>query len=228
MQAEDVLRKLIAREEYRNGKLLPKEVDLAQQLGMSRNTLRQAIDRLVFEGLLERRRGYGTRVIRQSLLVGVKNWHSFSQEMKLLGVEIHNYELRISRQNTPLEVCEFFNSKEDEKHLVLERIRGNEEFPFVYFISFFNPAIPLTGEENFNRPLYDILDKDFGIVVKSSKEEISASLAGEKIAEKLGVKATDPILIRKRRVLDTNGEPVEYNIGYYRADKFKYTVEGEK
>ena len=50
IQAEEVLRKLIESDEYKNGKLLPNEVLLSEQLNISRNTLRQAINKLVFEG----------------------------------------------------------------------------------------------------------------------------------------------------------------------------------
>ena len=83
-------------------------------------------------------------------------------------------------------------------------------------------------EENFTRPLYELLEIGYHIVVKTSKEEISARLAGEVIAEKLEIKANDPILIRKRFVYDVNNVPIEYNIGYYRADSFTYTIEAER
>jgi GntR family transcriptional regulator len=56
------LRKLIESEEYKNGKFLPNEVDLSERLNISRNTLRQAINKLVFEGLLIRKKGVGTKV----------------------------------------------------------------------------------------------------------------------------------------------------------------------
>ena len=88
--------------------------------------------------------------------------------------------------------------------------------------------IPLTGEEDYTRPLYEMLETQYNIVVKTSKEEISARLAGEFIAEKLEIKSNDPILIRKRFVYDVNGVPIEYNVGYYRADSFTYTIEAER
>ena len=50
VQAEEILRKLIESEEYKNGKFLPNEVDLSERLNISRKTLRQAINKLVFEG----------------------------------------------------------------------------------------------------------------------------------------------------------------------------------
>lgn len=96
IQAEEVLRKLIESEEYKNGKLLPNEVLLSEQLNISRNTLRQAINKLVFEGLLVRKKGHGTKVVKKGIIGGVKNWLSFSQEMKMLGIEIK--KLRIACQ----------------------------------------------------------------------------------------------------------------------------------
>lgn len=230
MQAENLLRKLIESEDYRNGKLLPNEIELSRQLSISRNTLRQAINKLVFEGLLVRKKGVGTKVVRKGVISGVKNWLSFSQEMKFMGIEVRNFELHISRKNMSDEIANFFNSASESarKSLVLERVRGKREYPFVYFISYFNPELQLTGEEDFNTPLYELLEKNCGVVVKTSKEEISARLAGDFIAEKLDIKPSDPILIRKRFVSDVNGLPIEYNIGYYRADSFTYTIDAER
>lgn len=228
LQAEELLRKLIEMEEYKNGKLLPNEIDLSEQLGISRNTLRQAINKLVFEGMLSRRKGVGTKVVRKGISGGIKNWLSFSQEMKMLGIEVKNFELYVGYQKPTDEIASFFDISTDKSCLVLKRIRGNQDYPFVYFISYFNPIIPLNSEVSFNMPLYELLDKEYGIVVKTSKEEISASLANDFIAEKLGIKTTDPILIRKRFVYDVNNVAIEYNIGYYRADSFTYTIEAQR
>ena len=202
LQAEELLRKLIEMPEYKNGKLLANEVDLSEQLGISRNTLRQAINKLVFEGMLARRKGVGTKVVRKGIAGGIKNWLSFSQEMKMLGIEVRNFELFVGYRKPNDEIANFFDISTDKHCLVLERVRGNQEYPFVYFVSFFNPIIPLNSETSFNTPLYEMLEKQYNIIVKTSKEEISASLAGDFIAGKLSIKSTDPILIRKRFVYD--------------------------
>ena len=65
-QVETLLRELIELPKYKNGGLLPKEVDLAKQLGISRNTLRQATNKLEYEGLLVRKKGVGTRVAEKN------------------------------------------------------------------------------------------------------------------------------------------------------------------
>lgn len=230
VQAEEILRRLIRTPEYANGKLLPNEILLSEQLSISRNTLRQAINKLVYEGLLVRKRGYGTTVVKKGITGGVKNWLSFSQEMKQMGIEVRNYELHVSFRKPEGPAAAFFDIKpgDNRRCLVLERVRGNKDYPFVSFISWFNPDIPLTGDEDFSAPLYTLLEKEYGVVVKTSKEEISADLAGDKIAEKLEMKSTDPILIRKRFVYDVDDKPVEFNIGYYRADSFTYTIDSER
>ena len=229
LQAEEILRQLIESEEYKNGKYLPNEVELSEQLNISRNTLRQAINKLAFEGLLTRKKGVGTKVNKKGVVGGVQNWLSFSQEMKMLGIEIRNFELHLSFKLPTDEIANFFKiNRETARCLVMERVRGRKEYPFVYFISYFNPAIGMTGDENFNRPLYEMLENQYGITVKTSKEEISARLAGDFIAEKLEIAANDPILIRKRFVYDVNDNPVEYNIGYYKADSFTYTIDATR
>jgi len=226
VQAENILRKLIESGQYDDGKLLPKEVELAEQLNISRNTLRQAIHRLVFEGILLRKRGYGTVVAPRMMLSNARNWMSFSQEMHAQGFTIGNFEIHIAWKVPPMNsVSVFLGADKDQKVLTMERLRGTVDAPFVYFISYFNPSIGLTGNENFSRPLYEILEKDFGVVVETSREEISAQRVLPHIAEKLGIKEGDPILVRKRLVYDIHDRPVEYNIGYYKADSFTYTIE---
>lgn len=224
-QAELYLRDLIEQDEYKEGKMLPNEIELSEQLKMSRNTLRQAINTLVSEGLLIRKRGIGTRVAEKNIASEATNWLSFSQEMEILGMEIENFELHISKELPSKEARDFFSISESNKVLRIERLRGKVNFPFVYFSSEFNPEIPLNGTENFNRPLYEILRNDYDIIVKTSKEEISAEPANNYIASKLEIETGDPILIRKRAVSDMNGLPIEYNIGWYRADSFTYKIE---
>lgn len=225
MQAESLLRDLIELDEYKNGKLLPNEVFLSEQLHISRNTLRQAINNLVTEGLLVRKKGYGTKVAQKRVLSEARNWMSFSQEMKTLGIDVCNFELHVSWRLPTSEAMQFFNVTANTRVLTLERLRGKKDCPFVYFISLFNPELALTGNEDFVQPLYETLEKNLGVQVATSNEEISAAAAGEFIAGKLNIPTNSPILIRRRYVYDVDDKPVEYNVGYYRADSFTYTIE---
>jgi GntR family transcriptional regulator len=219
---------MIEAPEYQNKEFLPNEIKLANQLGISRNTVRQALNKLVYEGLLVRKKGVGTRVADKSVNTRIHNWLSFSQEMKAKGLRIKNFELNFTWVPADPDIASFLNIKEGKKVLKMERIRGKENFPFVYFISYFHPRIGLTGNEDFSRQLYDILEKDYSVIVKLSKEEISAGIADDDLAEKLGMNKGEAILKRKRYVFDPGGRPVEYNLGFYRADSFVYTIESER
>ena len=225
VQAEEYIRGLIRQEEYRKGKLLPNEVELSKEMNISRNTLRQAINKLVTEGLLVRKKGYGTTVAPQNVMSNARNWKSFSQEMRAQGMQVQNFELHMSYKTAPEEALKFFGIKNGKQLLCLERLRGKPGLPFVYFISYFNPAIPVTVEEDMSVPLYEILEKKYGVVVKTSKETVFARGASAEMAVKLGIGEGEPVLVRKRFVLDRDNIPVEYNIGYYRADSFAYSIE---
>lgn len=227
LQAEELLRKLIALPEYQNGKLLPNEIEMANELGISRNTLRQATNKLVYEGLLFRKKGVGT-IVTRPVDSKARNWMSFTQEMKSKGIDVVNYDIELSWVKPVKRVAEFLGVSEDSKVLKMERLRGNKDGPFVYFVSFFHPRIGLTGTEDFSRPLYEILQNDFAVVAKLSKEEITAVAADRIIAKKLNIKTGDPILKRKRFVYDPGRRPIEFNLGYYRSDSIVYTVESER
>jgi len=228
IQAEELLRKMIKDPQFQNGKLLPNEIDMANQLAISRTTLRQALNKLVYEGLLIRKKGVGTKVADALISSKSVNWLSFSQEMKARGIPIKNFELHVSWIYPEEHIANFLNIKTDQKILKLERLRGRPEGPFVYFVSYFHPRTGLTGEEDFKRPLYDILEMDYNIVSELSKEEISARSADKFIAGKLETEVGSPILFRKRYVYDQAERPIEYNLGYYKADSFVYTVESRR
>lgn len=227
-QVENLLRELIISDEYIKGKLLPNEVSLAKQLGISRNTVRQASNKLVYEGLLIRKKGVGTKAADHSVDTRINNWLSFSQEMNSKGIQIKNYEINIEWIEANEEIAQFFNIPVGKSILKLVRIRGGLEYPMVYFVSYFHPMIGLTGNEDFTKPLYEILEKEYSVIAKLSKEEISARAADKFLANKLNINTGDAILKRKRFVYDPGNRPIEYNIGYYRADSFVYTIESER
>src|SRR5882762_2484274 len=92
-QVEQLLRDLIRLPEYQKGGLLPDEMALAAQLGVSRGTVRSGIGKLVFEGVLERKAGVGTRVSSRHLESGISAWRSFTREMASKGISVENFRL---------------------------------------------------------------------------------------------------------------------------------------
>lgn len=229
VQVEDHLRKLIAMEKFKKGLLLPKEVELANRLGVSRNTVRQATNKLENEGLIVRKKGVGTRVAeKKGMKTGLDHWYSFTQEMQQKGVVVTNLQLKIEWVTPNETIRNFFHVDADKKILRLSKLKGEESGePIVYFESWFHPRIGVSEKDDFNRPLYPMLEEKYGVVVLQSSENISARAAGG-IGKKLKVDAAFPVLFRERFVYDAGNRPVEYNIGYYRSDRFTYSIDIKK
>lgn len=226
VQVERLLRKMTELAEYSEGKMLPNEVELAKRLGISRNTVRQATNRLVYEGLLVRKKGVGTKVAENhNVATSLESWHSFTQEMNNKGMAFKIFEIDVSWVKADESVAKFFSISRKQEVLCMERLRGLDSGPIVYFISYFHPRVGLTGKEDFSRPLYKMLEEEYATVVATSREEISAKVADDNIANKLKIEPGSPVLKRKRFVLDPGGRPVEYNIGYYNAEHFTYQIE---
>ncbi|WP_037317887.1 GntR family transcriptional regulator [Salegentibacter sp. Hel_I_6] len=222
-QVEGLLRSLIEIPEFKNGAFLPQEVELAKRLGVSRNTVRQAANKLHNEGLIVRKKGVGTKVASNSITTNLGEWHSFTQEMNSKGIPFKNLKLNVEWVLVDEVVANFLNVDISTKILKLSRLKGSDK-PLVYFESYFQPRIGLTGNEDFQRPLYEILEEDYHSVPAVSKEKIKAGKAG-KFAKILEIDANEPILIRERFVSDPGDRPLEYNIGYYRNDRFTYSIE---
>lgn len=228
-QVEEYLRKLIEGEKGKSGGFLPKEVALANRLGVSRNTIRQATNKLENEGLIVRKKGVGTRVaLPKGMHTGLDHWYSFTREMQEKGIVVTNMRLKVEWTTVNDKIRDFFTIDENKLILKLSKLKGEESGdPIVYFESWFHPRIGAGEHDDFNRPLYEMLEEKYGTVVARSNENIKASAAGP-VAKKLRVDANFPILIRERFVFDAGDRPVEYNIGYYRSDKFTYSIDIKK
>jgi len=228
VQVEDLLRELILLPEYKKGAFLPKEVELANRLGVSRNTIRQATNKLQNEGLLVRKKGIGTTVALTSpLQASLNHWYSFTGEMKSRGIDVINLEVRFEKVKANDRVAQFLKIQPGTDIVKLSKLKGAEDEPIVYFESYLHPRIEFKCDDDLNKPLYQLLEEKYCIIAYRSTENIHA-VSDPRIAEKLKVPAESPILFRERFVYDPGNHPIEYNLGYYRSDKFTYSFEIKK
>lgn len=224
VQVESLLRTLIELPEFNNGALLPKEVELANKLGISRSTIRQATNKLENEGLLKRKKGVGTTVAKKKTLsTGLDHWYSFTQEMKELGIDVRNIFIKTEWVPATEKIANFFNVDTGKSVFKLSKLKGTGDDPIVFFESYFHPRIGVSKTDDFTVPLYTMLETKYGVKVVRSSEKILAKLAG-RMGVKLKVAAEAPILFRERFVYDPGDRPIEYNVGYYRSDKFTYSI----
>jgi len=224
VQVEELLRNIISSQKSAPGTMLPKEIELANQLGISRSTVRQATNKLENEGLLKRKKGVGTTIAsKKRLSTELNHWYSFTQEMKERGVDVQNLFIKTEFIPANEKLSQFFNIELGRPVLRLSKLKGTGSDPIVYFESYFHPRIGISKEDDFSIPLYSMLETKYGIKVVKSNENILAKLAG-RLGSKLKVSPESPILYRERFVYDPGDRPIEYNVGYYRSDKFTYSI----
>lgn len=230
-QVEALIRKLIADPSYQKGKLLPPEAQMAVDLGISRNTVRAAISRLVQEGLLERKAGVGTRVIKQSISTKLGDWASFTGEMLQKGIRVQTFSIEVAMVAAEEEVFTSLgieHKKKGERLLRMARVRGYDDIPAVYSISWFHPQTALDAGDDFSIPLYDLIQRKSSLVAGISREEIRATVADDELAARLGCETGLPVLERRRVAEDAGGRRLEFNLNYYRGDRFTYSISIER
>ncbi|MDR2878433.1 MAG: GntR family transcriptional regulator [Fusobacteriales bacterium] len=231
-QVENILLELINEEPYSKGFYLPNELELMKRLNVSRHTVRKAMDSLVLRRLIIREKGRGTKVNldRKKVKTTLNSWHSFTDEMFFQGSELKHINKKIVMEDFPDEIKDIFglDRNREYKGPVLYRESGLNNSIDIYFQSYFNPEINLDKDDDFINgnftKLYDYLEKNYGIFTVVSDEEVTAAMPAEGLKEILDINDKIPVLCRKRLVYDKFGQKIEYNTGYYRADRFVYNI----
>lgn len=215
---------MIDRPEYRDAGLLPDEVSLSKSMGISRNTLRHAIAKLVAEGRIERKAGIGTRVVEPRVESGIGAWHSFTREMAAKGIQVETYSTRVKTAPATAEVAKALRLEAGAPVLCIDRVRGWDQRPEVHFRSYLHPRLGLTKQSDFSQPLYELIHVETGTIADESHEEISAIAAPQWLAKVLDIKPRTPVLRRARTVLDAGRHPMEFALVHYLCERFQLTL----
>ena len=221
-QVENYLRRLIAQEKYQNGELLPTEMQLTQELGVARNTVRTAMDKLVREGVVSRKKGVGTQVNRAPVVTNLTKWRSFATE---LGDQIHTESRDVTRETVEGEIARELGALDGQEVMCLKRLKASDTEVMALLVSYFPRELNIDADEAFEGRLYEVLERKYHAKPARSCEEIGAMMANGEIAQQLKIGRDVPVLYRKRRVVDEYGSLVELAYAYYRADRFVYQID---
>lgn len=213
------------RTEFDTGELLPSERNLAQETGMSRTTVRLALDELESLGYISREHGRGSIVNDISLLnFNLAGMYSFTEESKALGKVPTSKVVSINTEKPDHDIQEKLRLKQDELVIVMERIRLADGVPMIAETTYL-PYDTFPGLENINfeeNSLYDVMFSKYHVAIKDAFDEFNATIISKEQSQLLGVDPGSAVLQVRRTTHSTENEIIEYTDSIVRSDKFSY------
>ena len=216
----------------RPGDPIGTEAELEQRFGVSRITIRRAIDELVHDALLVRRQGSGTFVAQRKVIQELGVLHSWTERMRELGFEPRTVDCEMMQVVPPKWVAESLQLVLDapisEPILRIQRLRYADEEPLSLMVDYirmrFTPDLAAKGLEG--ESLYETLEGRYGLELARAKDTVTARRASLFEARLLGIKQDDPVLYVTRVTYLPDEEPLAAATVVSRADRYEYRITG--
>lgn len=225
LQIAEEIRALLKRAVLPAGTSLPPERVLCERYEVSRMTLRQAIDLLARDGLIETQRGRGTFVAPKRLSKQQQQMRSFTEEIRSRGGVASSHVVSFRMQEASLEVQEFFGGG-GQLVYEIKRLRYCDGDP----LALETVQIPCRLCPNLDRfdlarhSLYQILEENYGLTLTHCVEEISAAPPERLHRKLLGQPSPAAVLVIRRKTYTLAEVPVEFAIAVYRGDAYSAIV----
>jgi GntR family transcriptional regulator len=228
-QTENQLRERITSGTWPPGMKMPSERELIALLGVSRTTIRQALDALLHAGLLDRRHGSGTYVAPVRFVQPLDSVYSFTEQFRKRGIVLENTVRRCEVIPAPADIAAQLGIAAGDAVVYLERIRSVRGSPvmliYLYLPLHFVPS--LTDEREFVS-LYTLLRERYGLVVQRAEDQLESIAASGQIAALLGVRRHAPLMLVERIAYTrTAGGEVPLHVGriFIRGDACRFQTE---
>jgi DNA-binding GntR family transcriptional regulator len=222
-QVAQHLEHLIESGELPTGARLENEIDLADQLGLSRPTMRRAIAYLVDRGLLVRKRGVGTQVAHAKVRRQVE-LTSLYDDLDKASRAPSTRVLSFTREPLPEELAPDLGLPAGTDVYAFERLRHADGQPLALMRNYV-PAglLALTTEDLEAHGLYDLL-RATGITLRIARQSIGARAATAAEARALTETRGAPLLTMERAAYDDQGRIVEHGRHLYRASRYSFDL----
>ncbi len=199
---------------------IPSERVLMSTYGVSRSTVRKAIDTLVADGLLHRVHGKGTFVARPRLESRL-HLASFSQDMRRRGLTPSTVLLGIEPDRPPAEVAAALQLEAGALAWRLDRVRLADSQPIALENGWYPQAtLPGLDRQDLGGSLYEVLRSVYGLGIDSAEQTLWGESADAATARRLDAPLHTPLLVF-RRISCARGRPLEHVVSRYRGDRYQ-------
>ena len=207
------------------GTSIPSERQLSADLGVSRLTLRAALDDLAREGYLVRRRGSGTyvqhRKISQELTIT-----SFSDDMRRRGMVPGSRTLSMTTTHAGARLGRFLNVSPSEEIVVVKRLRlADGETMAIETLHIPESLVPGLTPKALTGSFYELLRDRYGVVIAGGTQAIEPTVTNEEESAALGVPLHSPAFLFERTSRDEAGRTIEFVQSVYRGDRYRIVTD---
>lgn len=229
LQLQDDIKQNIRFKEYAVGDQMPSEEELCIQYGVSRITVRRAIQGLVDAGLLEKHRGKGTFVAVPKHVVSTNNHGGFSKYLEKEGRRSQQKILEKAYRHADARQAAMLGINEGDRIVFIRRLVSEDGFPLaIDELSVSAERFPDLMElfEN-DVSFYDLLANHYHVEYGSSEITLDVSTAKVEEAHLLCCATGNPLFILRKQMMDAQKVPVHYSKSVVRGDRVTYMFKTE-
>src|SRR6201987_5906035 len=206
------------------GTAIPSERQLSVDLGVSRLTVRAALDELAREGYLVRRRGSGTYV-QQPKISQQLTMTSFSEDMRRRGMVASSETLSLRRELAGARLGRFLNVSPGEEIVVVKRLRLADGVSMaIEMLHIPASVVPGVQPRDLEGSFYELLHDRYGIEIATATQTIEPTVTNEEEAAALGVPLHSPAFLFER-LTRSQTEIVAFVSSIYRGDRYRLVTE---
>ena len=207
------------------GTAIPSERQLSADLGVSRLTVRAALDALAREGYVVRRRGSGTYV-QQPKIAQELTMTSFSEDMRRRGMTPGSRTLSMETELAGARLGRLLRVSPSEKILVIKRLRlADGETMAIETLHLPERLVPGLQAKDLGGSFYELVKDRYGIVIASGTQGIEPTVTNEEESAALGVPLHSPAFLFERTSRDERDRTVEFVHSVYRGDRYRIVTE---
>jgi GntR family transcriptional regulator len=219
-----LLREEIRRGHYRAGDLLPGEQELTKLFGLSRITVKRALNELASQGLVARQRGRGTVVTyNPAAPVVIGSFENLLESLTLMGLSTVVELLSVREEPANPEISALLGLQPNARVQRATRLRKIEREPFSFLVTHVpsDVAAKFDSSALARRPLLQLLE-EAGHKAVEAEQWITAVAASLEVSQPLGLTPGAPLLRIVRVMRDQDGNGIEALEGFYRPERFQH------